>query len=89
MSTSKLIPDSKYIEAADDSDFADAFARIECHYFVNGIFLEDEQILRDVEKIKHIPTEALITWAASSLLPEPMALATKAVVPAITAIINA
>ena len=56
MSTSKLIPDSKYIEAADDSDFADAFARIECHYFVNGIFLEDEQILRDVGKIKHIPT---------------------------------
>ena len=56
MSTSKLIPDTKYIEAADDSDFADAFARIESHYFINGIFLEDEQILRDVEKIKHIPT---------------------------------
>ena len=51
MSTSKLIPDLKYIEAADDSEFADAFARIESHYFVNGIFLEEGQILRDVEMI--------------------------------------
>ena len=56
MSTSKLIPDTKYIEAADDSDFADAFARIESHYFINGIFLDENQILRDVNKIKHIPT---------------------------------
>ncbi len=56
MSTSKLIPDLKYIEAADDSDFADAFARIESHYFVNGIFLDEGQILRDIDKIKHIPT---------------------------------
>ncbi len=56
MSTSKLIPDTKYIEAAEDSDFADAFARIESHYFINGIFLDENQILRDVNKIKHIPT---------------------------------
>ena len=56
MSTSKLIPDLKYIEAADDSDFAEAFARIECHYFINSIFLEENQILRDVDLIKDIPT---------------------------------
>jgi len=56
MSTSKLIPDLKYIEAAEDSEFADAFARIESHYFVNGIFLEEGQILRDVDVIAHIPT---------------------------------
>ena len=56
MSTSKLIPDLKYIEAADDLEFADAFARIESHYFVNGIFLEEDQILQNIGIIKHIPT---------------------------------
>lgn len=55
MSTSKLIPDLKYIEAADDSEFAEAFARIEAHYFINEIFLEKNQILRDIHKIKEIP----------------------------------
>ena len=33
-----------------------ALARIEAHYFVNGAFLaDDEQLLRDVEKIRHLP----------------------------------
>jgi len=33
-----------------------ALARIEAHYFVNGAFLaDDEQLLRDVEKVKHLP----------------------------------
>ena len=36
--------------------FAEAFARIECHYFINKGFLKDEQqLLRDVKKIRHIP----------------------------------
>lgn len=40
--------------AADD--FAIAFARIESHYFVNGGFFEvDDQVIRDLPKIKHIP----------------------------------
>ncbi len=56
MSTSKLIPDLEYIKAADDSQFAEAFARIESHYFINRIFLEENQILRDIHKIKQIPT---------------------------------
>jgi proline iminopeptidase len=34
-----------------------AFARIECHYFVNkGFFEHDDQLLRDVGNIRHIPT---------------------------------
>ncbi len=37
-------------------DFAIAFARIECHYFVNKGFMEDGQLLRDVGRIRHIPT---------------------------------
>lgn len=37
--------------------FALAFARIECHYFVNhGFFERDGQLLDGVDKIRHIPT---------------------------------
>ena len=36
--------------------FADAFARIEAHYFVNRGFMKpDDQLLRDVRKIRRIP----------------------------------
>ena len=39
-----------------DPEFAASFARIECHYFVNGGWLEREnQLLEDVTKIRHIP----------------------------------
>ncbi|GAA3975291.1 prolyl aminopeptidase [Actinomadura viridis] len=31
------------------------FARIEQHYFVNGCFLEEDQLIRDVHRIRHIP----------------------------------
>ena len=45
-----------YVKRAGDADFAAAFARIECHYFTNGAFLEREsQLLDDVGKIRHIP----------------------------------
>ncbi len=45
-----------YIKRAGDAEFAAAFARIECHYFINGGFLEREnQLLEDVAKIRHIP----------------------------------
>jgi proline iminopeptidase len=45
-----------YIKQAEDPKFAAAFARIECHYFVNGGFLErPNQLLEDVPKIRHIP----------------------------------
>ena len=40
----------------NQSAYAAAFARIECHYFVNAGFLEtDDQLLRDVVKIRKIP----------------------------------
>ena len=40
----------------NEVDFAIAFARIECHYFVNGgFFPEDGWILKNIDKIKHIP----------------------------------
>lgn len=56
--TSRLIPDSKMIEHSGLEEFAVAFARIECHYFTNGIWLErDNQIIEDIGKIRHIPCE--------------------------------
>ena len=37
-------------------DFAEAFARIECHYFINKGFFESEaQLLRNIDRIRHIP----------------------------------
>jgi proline iminopeptidase len=54
--TSFLIPDPAHIEASAGDAFALAFARIECHYFVNaGFFREDGQLLKDVHRIRHIP----------------------------------
>merc|ERR1712241_1427206 len=55
MGTSKLIPDSAYIDKADNLDFAAAFARIECHYFINGIFVEEAYILKNASKLANIP----------------------------------
>ena len=50
--------DFRHLDARQDGedDFAVAFARIECHFFVNGGFFEvDGQILRDIDSIRHIP----------------------------------
>jgi proline iminopeptidase len=55
-STSKLLPDAFGAARFGEDHFAEAFARIECHYFVNGGFFEvDDQLLRDVDRIRHIP----------------------------------
>jgi proline iminopeptidase len=54
--TSKLITDPKLIKRFAGGKFADAFARIECHYFVNNGFLDtDDQLLRNAKKIRKIP----------------------------------
>ncbi|XP_023342220.1 uncharacterized protein LOC111711962 [Eurytemora carolleeae] len=55
MSTSKLIPDTKYLDKADNLEFAAAFSRIECHYFVNHIFVEEGFILKKAQILKDIP----------------------------------
>jgi proline iminopeptidase len=55
-STSFLFQSKEYMAHAGEDEFALAFARIECHYFVNrGFFEEEGQLLRDVGKIRHIP----------------------------------
>lgn len=56
-STSKLIVDSNLQQRFGESQFANAFARIECHYFVNkGFFVTEDQLLRNCDQIRHLPT---------------------------------
>jgi proline iminopeptidase len=55
-STSKLFFDSKSIERFADTEFALAFARIECHYFMNNCFFDtDNYLVENVGRISHIP----------------------------------
>lgn len=54
--TSFLRVNPDYVAKFEEDAFAEAFARIECHYFVNGGFLRTpSQLLDDVDKIRHIP----------------------------------
>lgn len=54
--TSKLLQSGDMIARYGGDGFAEAFARIECHYFVNGgFFRSPNQLLDDVPKIRHIP----------------------------------
>jgi len=57
MSTSMLYVSKELIKrAAEDDEFALSFARIECHYFVNGGFFHKEnQLIEDAHKLSHIP----------------------------------
>jgi len=56
-STSKLYTSNKSLHHFGDPKIAEAFARIECHYFMNkGFFESDSWLLDNVNKINHIPT---------------------------------
>ncbi len=55
-STSRLIPDPAMIAELSAPGTADAFARIECHYFVHGGFFDHpDQLLDGIDRIRHIP----------------------------------
>ena len=55
-STSKLLPDEKTLHRFGEDDFSEAFARIECHYFMNkGWFDPEDQLLQNISIIRHIP----------------------------------
>jgi len=55
-STSKLLQDPDLMNKFGEAKFATAFARIECHYFVNGGFFEvEDQLLKGVDRIRHLP----------------------------------
>tara|TARA_B110000438_G_scaffold146706_1_gene141368 strand:+ start:2314 stop:3288 length:975 start_codon:yes stop_codon:yes gene_type:complete len=56
-STSKLFKSEKSLHTFENAMVAEAFARIECHYFTKGGFFDtDEWLLENVDKIRHIPT---------------------------------
>lgn len=55
-STSFLAQSADYVNSTGADQFALAFARIECHYFVHGGFFErDDQLLHHAHKLKKIP----------------------------------
>ena len=56
LSTSHLIKKELDFGTGKANSFSDAFARIECHYFINNIFLEDDFILKNIQTIQSIPT---------------------------------
>jgi len=54
--TSKLFPNTDMVHRFGEDKFAEAFARIECHYFTHrGFFERDDQLLANVDRIRHIP----------------------------------
>lgn len=54
--TSRLYVDPEMVAKAANDTWALAFARIECHYFVNGgFFRQDDQLLADAHKLRQIP----------------------------------
>jgi proline iminopeptidase len=54
--TSKLRTDPALVKRFGGGRFADAFARIEAHYFVNrGFFRTDDQLLRNARRLRRIP----------------------------------
>jgi proline iminopeptidase len=54
--TSSLEQSALAIASMGQEEFAIAFARIECHYFVNrGFFEHDDQLLRNIGVMRHIP----------------------------------
>jgi proline iminopeptidase len=55
-STSCLFPNPALIEKTGGDEFSIAFARIECHYFVNDAFIDDARdLVKNVGRIRHIP----------------------------------
>ena len=59
LSTSHLINKKFDFKKSETNSFSDAFARIECHYFINNIFLEDDYILKNLKNIELIPTKII------------------------------
>ena len=54
--TLSLHPDQDRIRHFGNDSYAIAFARIECHYFINGGFMDrDDQLLADAHRIADIP----------------------------------
>lgn len=53
--TATLQTDESVVGSFSASHAALSIARIECHYFINDSWLRPNQIIADIEKIRHIP----------------------------------
>jgi proline iminopeptidase len=54
--TLSLLPDADRVRRFSEDHYALAFARIECHYFVNGGFFHiDDQLIADAQRLRSIP----------------------------------
>jgi proline iminopeptidase len=81
-STLSLRPNPALISEFGNDAFALAFARIECHYFINkGFFESDDQLLAGASKLRGLPgviiqgrydvvTPAETAWALHKAWPE-------------------
>lgn len=80
-STITLLPSEEMEETFADAKFALAVARIETHYFVNGCFLEEGQLLKNLSRIRNIPAvivhgrydmlcRARVAWELAQAWPE-------------------
>lgn len=55
-STSRLLPDLDLKQRFGIDAFAEAFARIECHYFINkGFIAPEDKLLLNIDRIRKIP----------------------------------
>ena len=80
--TLSLLPDEKRLRDFGAERFAIAFARIECHYFMNkGFFAQDGQLLANASRLRSIPgiiiqgrydvvTPAVSAWDLHKAWPE-------------------
>lgn len=50
-----LIPNPQVIAQSDDDVFALGISRMETHYFIHNKFKPEDALLRNVDKIRHIP----------------------------------
>jgi proline iminopeptidase len=80
--TLSLLPDETRVAEFGQDRFAIAFARIECHYFINkGFFRQDGQLLAEAHRLRGIPgaiiqgrydvvTPAVTAWELHKAWPE-------------------
>ena len=52
---STLLPSPETVAAFSGDNLAYALARIEAHYFVNDLFMEENALLDNIDRIRHLP----------------------------------
>ena len=52
---STLLPNEQLVESFESDQIALSLARIEAHYFMHDIFLPEDSLLENLERIRHLP----------------------------------